>query len=93
MAVQSDTNFAALLILAAVMAGVSLAFAVPTGVSASKRGMNPLGWGTLAFFTWIVGVVIYLICIKPRRDEVICAACGNSIPRQHVFCPFCGHKD
>ena len=45
MAVQNDTQWISFAIFAVVMLGISLAFAVPTGVSASKRGMNALASG------------------------------------------------
>lgn len=79
--------------LLAVWLIISLCFAIPTAISASRRGMNPLGWGALTFFTWVVGLIIFLICIKPKCDDVKCPACGGMIPKIHVYCPFCGHKD
>ncbi len=72
---------------------ISLSFAIPTGISASRRKMNPVGWGALTFFTWLVGLVVFLIFLKPKCDDVKCVACGEWIPKIHVYCPFCGHKD
>lgn len=71
---------------------ISLGFAIPTGISASKRGMNPVGWGILTFLTWLSGLIIFLLFAKPKADEVSCEACGQRIPRNHVYCPFCGHQ-
>lgn len=81
------------IILTAILLGISLGFAIPIGISASRRGMNAVGWGALAFFTWLAGLIIFLLFAQPKRDNVICTACGASIPRVHRFCPFCGHQD
>lgn len=72
---------------------ISLAFAIPIGISASRRKMNQFGWGILAFFTWVIGLVIFLIFINPKCDDVKCSSCGEMIPKNHVYCPFCGHND
>ena len=93
MAVQNDTQWISFAIFAVVMLGISLAFAVPTGVSASKRGMNALGWGALAFFTWLMGLLLFLLCKNPVIDDVVCVKCGSRIPKNHVYCPFCGYKE
>lgn len=72
---------------------ISLGFAIPTGISAAKRGMNSAGWGMLTFFTWVMGLILFLLFAKPKADEVTCAACGEKIPRVHVYCPFCGYRE
>ncbi|MGN0474051.1 MAG: hypothetical protein ACI4IJ_03085 [Acutalibacteraceae bacterium] len=90
---DSNASVIGLIILFAIWLVISLCFAIPTGISASGRRMNPFGWGALTFFTWVVGLVIFLIYLKPKCDDVKCSACGEMIPRVHVYCPFCGHKD
>jgi hypothetical protein len=81
------------IMIAVILLAVSLGFAVPIGISASHRGMNPIGWAILAFFTWIAGLVLFLLHLQPVISEMQCPVCGNLIPIQHVFCPFCGHRD
>lgn len=88
----AGTYVAAITTLVAMWLAISLAFAIPVGVSASRRKMNPFGWSILVFFTWAVGLVIFLIFIKPKCDDVKCVSCGEMIPKNHIYCPFCGHS-
>lgn len=81
------------IIIVVMLLAISLGFAIPIGICASRRGMNPVGWGVLAFFTWIVGLVLFLLNIQPVMNDMRCPFCGNLIPINHVFCPFCGHRD
>lgn len=83
----------ATMILMIIWLAISLGFAIPTGISAAKRGMNSVGWGILTFFTWVTGLILFLLFAKPKADEVKCAVCGEKIPRVHVYCPFCGHRE
>lgn len=88
----SGASLLLLLLIAVILLAVSLGFAIPIGVSASHRGMNSIGWAALAFFTWIVGLVLFLLNLQPIITDTPCPACGNMIPIDHVFCPFCGHR-
>ncbi len=81
------------IILTAILLGISLGFAIPIGISASRRGMNAVGWGVFAFFTWFTGLIVFLLFAKPKTDDMACSACGQRIPRNHVYCPFCGHRE
>lgn len=80
-------------VIAAIWLTISLAFAVPVAVSASRRKMNPFGWGILAFLAWIPGLIMFLIFMRPKFTDVKCTSCGQMIPKNHIYCPFCGHKD
>lgn len=93
MVAQSNGATTAMFVCMAILLTISLGFAIATGISASKHGMNPVGWGTLTFFTWIIGLTIFLLVLKPKIDDVKCISCGKSIPRNHVYCPFCGNKE
>ena len=86
-------SFISFLFLAVVMIAISLSFAIPIGISASHREMNAIGWAVIAFFTWVVGLVLFLLNIQPIITDVNCPSCGNRIPKEHVFCPFCGYRD
>lgn len=86
-------NSSVLTILIILWLAGSLGFAIPTGISAAKRGMNPVGWGILTFLTWLSGLIIFLLFAKPKTEEVTCVACGQRIPQIHVYCPFCGHRE
>lgn len=90
---QSSGQTTALFVCIAILLTISLGFAIAVGISASKRGMNPVGWGILTFFTWIFGLIIFLLFLNPKVDDVKCAGCGKSIPRNHMYCPFCGYKE
>ena len=81
------------ILLAVILLVISLGFAIPIGISASRRGMNAIGWAVLAFFTWIVGLLFFLFNIQPVNTDTLCPVCGNWIPMNHVYCPFCGHRD
>ncbi len=56
---------------------------------ATKRGMNPWLWATVAAFTpYLVGVIIYLVVRS--TSKATCGQCGASRPAQLNVCPFCG---
>ncbi len=76
-----------------ILLAISLGFAIPVGISASHRGMRPIVWAALAFFTWTIGLVLFLLNIQPIITDAPCPGCGNLIPIHHVFCPFCGYRD
>lgn len=48
---------------------VALIVAIFVGQDASKRGMNPWGWGIGVFFMLIIFLPIYLIVRKPKIEE------------------------
>ena len=56
---------------------------------ASRRGMDPWLWTTVAVFVpLLVGVVIYLVVRANRRWQ--CADCGRSLLAEYQHCPYCG---
>jgi RNA polymerase subunit RPABC4/transcription elongation factor Spt4 len=64
---------------------------VPTLVyrDASRRGLNPWLWATVATFVPnLIGVIIYLI----MRTQVsrACVSCGKGIKADFKVCPYCG---
>lgn len=88
-----STSAAGYIIVLVIWLAISLGLAILTGISASHRNMNSVGWGTLVFFTWMFGLMIYLICIQPKADGVKCPSCGKRIPKMHNYCPYCGVKE
>ncbi len=93
MSIGTGVSSNLLFMIAFILLAVSLGFAIPIGISASHRGMNAVGWGILAFFTWIAGLVLFLLHLQPVVTDMPCPFCGHLIPIHHVFCPFCGHRD
>jgi RNA polymerase subunit RPABC4/transcription elongation factor Spt4 len=64
---------------------------VPTLVyrDASRRGLNPWLWATVATFVPnLIGVIIYLV----MRTQVsrACVSCGKGIKSDFKVCPYCG---
>ena len=48
---------------------IPLAVAIAVGIDASKRGMNPWGWGIFVFLILIIGLPAYFITRKPKLSE------------------------
>lgn len=44
---------------------IALIVAILVGQDASKRGMDPWGWGIFVFFIMIIGLPCYFIFRKP----------------------------
>ena len=56
---------------------------------AQKRGeARPLLWALLTLFTWLIGLVIYLI-VHPENG-IQCPSCGAKVERNFATCPSCG---
>lgn len=49
---------------------IALAVAIWVGQDASKRGMNPWGWGIFVFLILIIGLPVYLATRKPIGSGV-----------------------
>ena len=50
---------------------ILIVVSILVGVDASKRGMNPIGWGLFVFLICIVGLPMYLIMRKPLLGDQI----------------------
>jgi RNA polymerase subunit RPABC4/transcription elongation factor Spt4 len=64
---------------------------VPTLVyrDASRRGLNPWLWATVATFVPnLIGVIIYLI-VRTQVNRT-CISCGKGIRTDFKVCPYCG---
>ncbi len=58
---------------------------------ASKRGMDPWLWATVAAFVpYFIGVIIYLVVSRTRAGTA-CSNCGESLRSDFRVCPHCGH--
>ncbi len=56
---------------------------------ASKRGMDPWLWATVATFVPnLIGVIIYLIVRYSVKKT--CVACGKGLQSDFMVCPYCG---
>ena len=59
--------------------------------AASKRGMDPWLWATVAAFVpHLIGVIIYII-VSRSRSGVTCSNCGERLRTDFKVCPHCGH--
>lgn len=77
----------ALAALGFVIYGLSLAWWGYT--DARRRGGKAFAWGVLILLTNLVGVAVYLVARRERRD---CPSCGvNAIEKGFRYCPHCGH--
>ena len=63
---------------------MALALEVPWGRIAERIGYR---------HTMVVCNLLFLLCKNPVIDDVVCVKCGNRIPKNHVYCPFCGYKE
>ena len=56
---------------------------------ASKKGMDPWLWATVAtFMPNLIGVIIYLIVRYNVKKT--CVACGKGLQSDFMVCPYCG---
>jgi RNA polymerase subunit RPABC4/transcription elongation factor Spt4 len=82
---------------------IFLAFWV--GMDANRRGMNGLLWGLLVLFTFVVGLLVYLIVAQTAANGAkeqatsavlatvagaACDQCGETVESRFKVCPFCG---
>ena len=63
--------------------------AVLTYRDASKRGMDPWLWATVAAFVpYLIGVIIYLVARSNVKQA--CVSCGKALQGDFQICPYCG---
>lgn len=55
----------------------------------AKSKLNPLLWGTIALFTNLAGLFVYLIY---KSINVTCYKCGALQQRESLYCTSCGTK-
>jgi RNA polymerase subunit RPABC4/transcription elongation factor Spt4 len=84
---------------------IQLALAIWVGIDANRRGLNGFLWGTLVFFTCIVGLVVYLIVTRSGAvyppfgtaggsSAIVsaCGKCGGAVRTDYRVCPYCGES-
>jgi hypothetical protein len=72
---------------------IVLAFWV--GMDANRRGMNGLLWGLLVLFTFVVGLLVYLIVAQTTnggKGEVVAREATSAVPATVASCAECGEK-
>lgn len=100
------TRFGPLLGLAGFGMIIQFLLAIWVGFDANKRGMNGLLWGLLVLFTFIVGLLVYLIVCQspwgrngnganvaaavPAAASKTCGKCGKQVEESFRICPYCG---
>ena len=58
---------------------------------ASKRGMDPWYWATVASFVPLfIGVIVYLL--ERRSVKRTCLNCGEGLQENFKVCPYCGQN-
>ncbi len=58
---------------------------------ASRRGLDPWMWATVAAFVpYLIGVIIYLVVSRSRAGAT-CSNCGQTLRTDFKVCPHCGH--
>jgi RNA polymerase subunit RPABC4/transcription elongation factor Spt4 len=67
------------------------AVAVLVYKDATRRGLDPWLWATVAAFVpCAIGIIIYLVV---RADAgMACVGCGKQIRQDYKVCPYCGHN-
>jgi RNA polymerase subunit RPABC4/transcription elongation factor Spt4 len=61
-------------------------------LDASRRQAQPLPWALLVLLTNLVGLAVYWIYQTQSEKAApvyVCPACGRSVGRDHLFCPWC----
>ena len=59
---------------------------------ASRRGMDPWLWATVAtFLPFFIGVFLYLVMRTNGRRT--CPKCGKALQADFKACPYCGHVE
>jgi len=72
-----------------VMLGLLALIATLVYKDASKKGMDPWLWATVAtFMPNLIGVIIYLIVRYNVKKT--CVACGKGLQSDFMVCPYCG---
>ncbi len=57
---------------------------------ATRRGMDPWLWATIAVFVpFFIGLIIYLVA-RTDPQIVACAKCGRPLRQDFRVCPYCG---
>jgi len=58
---------------------------------AQKNGVaRPFLWALLTFFTWAIGLLVYLLVQSGNGKRQICPSCGAKVEKEFVVCPACG---
>lgn len=58
---------------------------------ANARGMNGVLWAIIVFFLGIIGLIIYVLVRKEKKEETrTCLGCGRQISLTYNVCPHCG---
>lgn len=58
---------------------------------ASKRGLDPWYWATIAAFVpFFIGVIIYIL--ERKSVKKTCLNCGEGLQADFKICPYCGQN-
>ena len=77
-------------LLLAVILAVPIVCAAIVYSDAKKRGLSAGLWALFAFFTTIIGLIVYFLT-RPAYAE-LCSQCGTPLRNGFVACPKCGAK-
>ena len=89
----------ALLVAKAVLAGIAALIPAVVWIGpalwvywhAQKHDVaKPFLWALLTLFTWVIGLVVYLIAHSDDSAIALCPTCGSRVKRQYQKCPQCG---
>ncbi len=83
---------------------IQIGLAIWVGVDAHRKGLNGFLWGLLVFFTFIVGLVVYMLVgtslargngraaapAPAATPAAVCPACAKPVQREFKVCPYCG---
>jgi len=51
---------------------------------------RPFLWAVLTLFTWVIGLVVYLLVQSGNGKKNVCPSCGLKVEKEYVVCPGCG---
>lgn len=59
---------------------------------ASKRNENKWLWGFFGLLNLPSSIIIYLLVTRRLNRRMTCPHCLYSIPKDSVYCSYCGHE-
>jgi hypothetical protein len=57
-----------------------------------RKVARPILWGVFTLFTWMFGLIVYLLARPEAAGKSFCPHCGGEIDRSFHHCPWCSRS-
>lgn len=75
----------------AILGFIFLAPAIFVMADAQERKIErPILWALFTLFTWVFGLLVYLLSRPEHKGKSFCAHCGGEVDASFHNCPWCG---